>query len=453
MRLHCRTWKPNPARRIASSLQLAWMLMLLASAAAYPMVADEIRAGDRLSSALLSVKKSTDELPRPREVLQVASSGELLDAVTRASGGDHIVLKDGVYEGDLDLARTFPDGEQLVIRAETTLGAKATGRWRVPGNGIVLSGLAWEGAGAGVRISGSHVRLTRCAVRQIDTGEASTTPRAAISISNQRGEITRSVTIDHCDISGYGIDGIDVAPDGTIEGVRIERNHIHGGALTGGGHNLRGNAIGVGIENGNREKSIKAIIAWNLIEDHRAPHAIHVKSSDNVLAFNTVRKAKGKSAHITVRHGRSNTIIGNTVDGGRISTYDYRTMIAGNKARQIWLQAGNLNEGYSFDELKNKREAGYGTRPASRNALVVGNEATLVIGQHFDHYCKQEPTPVEGATIYQHVGKVKFVDDDCTAWHKDIVSEPEGQAPADWGPLPGPSKLLVRDVGPFATGQ
>jgi hypothetical protein len=388
-----------------------------------------------------------EAMPRPRKVLQVSSGAELEEALARASGGDHIVLKDGAYDGEVELTRSFPAGERLVVRAENPLKVKLTGRWRVSGSGIILSGLAWEGADATVRISGSNVRLTRCAVGGSDT-------RGAVMIGNQPGETTRSVMVDYCDISGYGTDAITIAPDGTIENVAILRNYIHDGGGGKGVHNLNGNAVAIGIENGHREKAVHATVAWNLIEGHAAANAIHVKSSDNVIAFNTLEKAKKKQTNISIRHGRNNKIIGNTVAGGRISTYDYGTVIIANRTKEIWLQAGNLsNDGYSYDELENEAEAGYSTRPASRDAKVAGNDATLIVGQYFKHYCKQQPTPVEGAAIYQHAGEVELLEGDCMTWYKNIVSKPESAPPADWGPLPRLVQLSVRDVGPLAKEQ
>ena len=79
------------------------------------------------------------------------------------------------------------------------------------------------------------------------------------------------------------------------------------------------------------------------------------------------------------------------------------------------------------------------TRPASRGAKPAGNDGTLIVGQHFKRYCKQQPTPVEGAAIYQHDGEVEMAPDrDCVAWYKDVVNKPESRAPDDWGPLPRP---------------
>jgi hypothetical protein len=390
------------------------------------------------------MEQAAEPVPGPRKVLPVSSGQELEEALAKAGAGDHVVLKDGTYGGNLELTRSFPAGERLVIRAENPLGAKLTGRWRIAGSGIILSGLAWEGEESAVRISGSNVRLTRCSVRGSGT-------RGAIAIGNEPGESTRSVLVDHCDISGYALDAINIAPDGIIEDVAVLRNYIHDQVRRGGGHNLNGTAVAVGIENSHREKPVRALVAWNLIDGHGAANAIHVKSSENVIAFNTIEKTKRKQTNISIRHGRNNRIIGNTIEGGRISTYDYGTVILGNRTKQIWLQAGNLgDDGYSFDELENKAEAGYSTRPASRDAKVAGNEAKLVVGQHFKRYCEQQPTPVEGAAIYQHDGEVELIEGECMAWYKNIVSEPESAAPAEWGRLPRPVELTVREVGPEA---
>ncbi len=135
-------------------------------------------------------------------------------------------------------------------------------------------------------------------------------------------------------------------------------------AAAGRASTISGNAIAIGIENGHREKAVRATVAWNLIEGHAAANTIHVKSSENLIAFNTLEKVKKKQTNISIRHGRDNRIIGNTVQGGRISTYDYGTVILANQAKQIWLQAGNIGDDGYEDELENKAEAGYG-RPAS----------------------------------------------------------------------------------------
>jgi hypothetical protein len=273
--------------------------------------------------------------------------------------------------------------------------------------------------------------------------------RAAVLVGNQSGETTRSVMIDHCDISGYATDGISVAPDGMIEDAAILRNYIHHGGGGKGGHNLNGNAIGIG--NGHREKAVQATVAWDLINGHAAGNTIHVKSSNNLIAFNTLVKVTKKQTNISIRNGRDNHIISNTLSGGRISTCDYGTVILANQAKEIWLQAGNIgDDSCSEDDLENKAEAGYSTRPASRGTKVAGNDGTLIMGQHFKRYCEQQPTPVEGAAIYQHGGQVELEDGDCMAWYKDIVNKPESKAPTVWKPLPRPIQLSMREVGPSA---
>jgi hypothetical protein len=319
----------------------------------------------------------------------------------------------------------------------------------VPGSGIVLSGITWEGAGSGVDISGSDVRLTRCAVRNIDNGDRQTTARAAIRVANDPGETTRAVTIDRCEISGYGVTGILVEPNGTIGDVTIERNHIHDGALTGAERLNPGHAISLGKMNEHREKPIAARVLFNYIERHHANQVIQMKSSDNLVAFNRIVVTPGKSSRIAVRHGRNNRIVGNDVSDGVISTFDYAISILGNKAAEIWLEAGNISSGYSYDQLPNRKDAGYSTLPASRYARVAGNFGTLVVGRHL-RTCFEEPTAVEGAAIYKHVGEVRFVEQGCAPWHKDVVVDAESEPPADWGWVPDPVRLSVSEVGPFS---
>ena len=341
-------------------------------------------------------------MPRPKKVLQVASGAELEEALAKAEASDYIVLKDSAYGGGWSSPAAFLTGERLGDPGRKPAAGQARGSLEVTGSGMILSGLDWQGGEAGVRISGSNVRLTRCVCEGYRA-------RGAIVIANEPGETTRGVMVDHCEVSGYATDGISVAPDGMIEDVAILRNYIHHGGGGKGVHNLNGNAIAVGIGNGHREKAVQATVAWNLINGHAAANTIHVKSSNNLIAFNTLEKVTKKQTNISIRNGRDNQIISNTLSGGRISTCDYGTVILANQAKEIWLQAGNIgDDSCSEDDLENKAEAGYSTRPASRGTKVAGNDGTLIMGQHFKRYCEQQPTPVEGAAIYQHDGEVEL---------------------------------------------
>ena len=148
--------QPYPGRRFATpAASLVILLGLLYPAAVPPASAATVL------SAVPSFEQAAGALPRPKKVLQVASGAELEEALAKAAGGDHIVLKDGTYSGIVELTRSFTAGERLVIRAESQLGAKLTGRWRVSGSGIILSGLAWQGEKsipAAVKVSRHHVR-------------------------------------------------------------------------------------------------------------------------------------------------------------------------------------------------------------------------------------------------------------------------------------------------------
>jgi hypothetical protein len=77
-------------------------------------------------STVLSFEQASDAMPRPKKVLTVASGAELEEALPKAGPGDHVVLKDGTYGGEVELTRSFPSGDWLVIRAENQLRAKLT---------------------------------------------------------------------------------------------------------------------------------------------------------------------------------------------------------------------------------------------------------------------------------------------------------------------------------------
>lgn len=151
-----------------------------------------------LAGALIAGAEPLPEfapLGAPETIRRVASAPELQAALTRAAPGDRIVLQPGDYS-DVEIGRSFPTEKRLVIAAEPPLGRTRLRNLIITGSGVVVSGVTLE-TGA-VTIRGSHVRVTRCLVRN---------PRIALSIT-----AGTDILIDHSEVVGHSYRAFYLAP-------------------------------------------------------------------------------------------------------------------------------------------------------------------------------------------------------------------------------------------------
>jgi poly(beta-D-mannuronate) lyase len=100
-------------------------------------------------------------------------------------------------------------------------------------------------------------------------------------------------------------------PSAMAQRAFIHHNGFYDHAFTGanGGEGIRIGLSGLSLF------SAHAVVEFNLFEGHNGdPEAVSVKSSDNVVRYNTVRDSKGC---LVLRHGNRTTVAGNFVLGGR----------------------------------------------------------------------------------------------------------------------------------------
>jgi poly(beta-D-mannuronate) lyase len=237
-----------------------------------------------------------------------SSSAQLAGAISSARAGDCIVLENGSYSFPT-ISKKGSEDNPIVISARNRGGAKVTsGSLALSGAAYVtVEGLTWNSSGT-VKISNSdHCRISRFTFRPEETSDADW-----ISVSGT-SKFTR---IDHNDLGPKRRIGnmIMLAGKGSqiVQNTRIDHNYFHDIARTSGNgwEAIRAGLSGLALS------SSHTVIEFNLFEHADGdPETISLKSSDNVVRFNTLRATSGE---FTLRHGNRNQIYGNFILGEHV---------------------------------------------------------------------------------------------------------------------------------------
>ncbi|RYZ06952.1 MAG: lyase [Myxococcales bacterium] len=242
-----------------------------------------------------------DPLPACLARVSVTSSAQLEDALSTARPGDCLELGDGGFDFPFISAKGDA-GAPIVITAKNRGKARAA-------NGVVFSkasyvaveGLAWTN-GAGVKVADSdHVRITRghFALR------ADSAEQDWIAVTG-----TSSYTrIDHNELGPKRVVGNLIMLSGldaqVVQHTRIDHNYFHDVEYTEGNgwESIRAGLSHLALSSGHTS------IEHNLFERCGGdPETISIKSSDNVVRYNTILDSKGE---LVLRHGNRNDVYGN----------------------------------------------------------------------------------------------------------------------------------------------
>jgi len=290
----------------------------------------------------------------------VASAADIADAVTRVQPGDTLVMRDGVWADQpvVFRARGMTD-KPITLRSATAGRVILTGKSSllIDGENLVVSGLHLKDAqlpGDGVKITGSHNRLTDCAV----TGGSY---KFFVHLFG------RSNRVDHCYIAGKTNDHptLQVEVEGRHNYHRIDHNHF--GPRPPLGRN-GGETIRIGYSHQSMTNS-GTRVENNLFDRCDGElEIISSKSCENVYRANTFLDCAGT---LTLRHGNRCIVEGNFFlgrhkggSGGiRVIGEDHLVVnnyIDGVRQGGIWITAGIPNS-----ELKGYFQA--------RNCLIAFN--------------------------------------------------------------------------------
>ena len=353
----------------------------------------------------------TAGLPAPRRTLRAASVGELVQHVRDAQPGDHVLLAPGKYalDGVVRIDRAGRPDAPILIASETVGGAELGGQGGlhvfqasyVVVCGFVFTHAPWDTTGLprGVRgypgaedeivdaaatvVDGSHhVRITRNTFRLDDK-----TPNSFWLLVS--GEGSSHNEIDHNLFRGKNSRNSFLAIYGPSGGVS-QHDHVHHNHFSHHGYLLEG---GEAVRHGNGGRapwSSHAVYEYNLFEKCNGdPEALSVKSTDNVIRYNTLRKNHGG---IVLRHGDRNVVEGNFIleNEGGIRMYGDEHHIVDNYI------AGNVGvAGLGSIVLLSggtEGDTGWGMSQNRPDGVVIENN-TLVDNQ-FSHLDVGGPLPL-----------------------------------------------------------
>jgi poly(beta-D-mannuronate) lyase len=250
-----------------------------------------------------------DTLPPCKRTVAVSSSAELATGIGGAQAGDCLVLADGQY--------TFPtvgargtEAAPIVIRAASTLKAVvSSGNLQLQDAAfVVVQGLMWPGSGTIKLTNCDHCRISRFRIQRMENGE-----NDWVTLSGT----THDSRLDHNELGPQNqlANMVMLAGAGSqiVHHNRIDHNFFHDVHFSGGnGWEI----IRAGLS-GWTFSSAHNTIEQNLFRNTGSdPEVISVKSSDNVVRYNTMRGSPGQ---FTLRHGNNTMVYGNYILGDGVA--------------------------------------------------------------------------------------------------------------------------------------
>lgn len=328
---------------------------------------------------------SLSELPEARRVRRVEDGDGLATALAEAAPGDHIVLADGSYDGSFELGADGEAGRPIVVRPERFMGATLRADLHMVGDHGFVAGLDLNGAA--IVAGGDGTRVTRCRVATQGKGYA-------VQIVSGRG-----VRIDHCEIvsAGQGI-GLRLRPRQARnpQAPLIDHNWLHDFPGRQGENVHEG--IQIGQTWNHSDIPVRAVVEHNLLERVSIDdEAISIKSSENIIRFNTLLECRGDLSN---RHGERNQYVANWLERSLgLIVFDRDNLLLGNLLSDckqgIRIMAGDVED--------DSPEPGM---PYAMNTRLVGNRAgrTVLGAVYTKHYL---PLPARDTAVGQHEGDIE----------------------------------------------
>jgi hypothetical protein len=280
-----------------------------------PLAATPPTHGAVALMALLALSACRTPLPPPvapaptgdhcTRTVSVAGSAMLATAIGDARPGDCLLLADGDYAFP-PIAVQATAQAPLLIRAAHRGGAVvSTGSIALAGAAhVTIEGLTFTSNGNISFHDAAFCRLSRCRIRPAERPEVDW-----VDIEGR----SHDIRIDHNDLGPKKVMGNMVMMGGqgsqVVQHNQIDHNYFHD-ITYGGGNGWE--TIRMGLSFLAPSKGFNTIELNLFRETAGDPETISVKSSDNVLRYNTMRSNPGE---LTLRHGNRNQVYGNYILG------------------------------------------------------------------------------------------------------------------------------------------
>jgi hypothetical protein len=274
--------------------------------------ADDAGPPDAGSDLAMPPPGPNEPLPGCMRTVDVATSEALGTAIGGAMPGDCIVLGDGTYTFPM-IASKGTATAPIVIRAKNTLKAVVmTGNVTMEGAAhTVVEGLHFRSSGSVAMGNCDTCRVSRFRMERQETGGE----QDWITV---RGT-SKNCRIDHNEFGPQKTVGNMIMlagmGDQIVQYTRIDHNYFHD-VTYGGGNGWE--LIRAGLSSWTFSKAFTVIERNLFVHADSDPETISVKSSDNIIRYNTMRATNGQ---FTLRHGNRTQVYGNYILGdGRGST-------------------------------------------------------------------------------------------------------------------------------------
>jgi len=243
---------------------------------------------------------------RAPQTVSVSSMQGLSAAIDRAVPGDRIAVAAGVYStGTIRINRSGTAAAPITISAERAGAAELTGSARVEFGAVrhvTLEGLVFNGGiGLDVPAAAQAVRITRNTFNNVSGHVVSVSADDSV--------------VDHNTFQNKTSEGVYLQVNGPGSSGMAKNVHVHHNYFFnhrfGGANN--GESIRFGLS-GRQHGDARGIVEYNLFERADGDsEAIGIKSSNNIVRYNTLRNSRGT---ISLRHGWGTRVEGNYVIGG-----------------------------------------------------------------------------------------------------------------------------------------
>src|SRR4051794_13381859 len=245
---------------------------------------------------------------RAAKVTTVSSLSALQSAAASAAPGDTVQLADGSYSGTVKLSKSGAAGAPITVQAEHVGKATISGTGITWGSGlsyVTVSGFVFKGSsGMSVPVGATHNRISR------NVFQFASSVGNWLTVGGDDTEVDHN-TFQHKTTAGVFFQLSGPGSNGIAQRVRVHHNYFFD-------HQFKGDNGGESIRfglSGRQHSSAHGIIEYNLFEHADGDsEAISVKSSDDIVRYNTLRNTRGT---ISLRHGWGTTVEGNYVLGGQ----------------------------------------------------------------------------------------------------------------------------------------
>jgi len=320
----------------------------------------------------------------------VTSLAALQSALDKANPGDTIALADGSYSAGstLSIKRSGTESAPVTVTAEhvgkATITGSKTFSFASSVSNVVLQGFKFRnGAALSIPAGASHNRLSRNDFQLTGDGNW-------VTVNGDDTEVDRNVFQNR---TSQGVFLQILGPsDAMAQRVHVHHNYFYNHQFSGsnGGESIR-----LGLSN-HQSFAAHAVLEYNLFEKADGDsEAISVKSSDNVVRYNTIRDSRG---YIVLRHGNRSTVEGNVLFGSGIRFHGNDHKIVGNYVansgdRAIVFGSGDEADSGPTSKLHDRPDrvtVAYNTVLGSnRSVLRMGSIRASISGGHSRRDCRR----------------------------------------------------------------